>query len=215
MTAAQHARRERQELAELMLATGPDAPTLCEGWTTKDLAAHMVIREGRPDAAAGIVLPPLAGWTERVQRAAASQSYPELVRQVRTGPPTLSIYALPGMDAMLNLIEYVVHHEDVLRAQPDWDGPREIPVDLANELWGRLKRMARVMYLRVPVGVTLVRTDGRRSECVARRAEPMVTMTGTALELLMRSYGRGSAQVEITGDPAAIDKFESAAILAV
>lgn len=215
MSASQHARRERQELAELMLATGPDAPTLCEGWTTRDLAAHLVIREARPDAAVGIVLPPLAGWTDRVQRATSvGQSYPELVRKVRTGPPTLSLFAIPGVDGLANLLEFVVHHEDVLRAQPGWE-PRALAPDLADELWGRLRQMSRVMYVRMPVGVTLVRTDGRGGTVVARTGEPMVTMTGTALELLMRSYGRSEVRVEVTGEPEAVAAFESGTILAV
>jgi len=198
-----------------MLATGPDAPTLCEGWTTRDLAAHLVIREARPDAAPGIVVPPLSGWTERVQHATAvGQSYPELVRKVRTGPPTLSFYAVPGVDGLANLNEYVVHHEDVLRAQPGWE-PRTLDSDLADELWGRLRRMCRVMYLRVPVGVTLVRTDGRGGSVVARTGDPMVTVSGSALELLMRSYGRRAVNVEVAGDPGAVARFERARIFAI
>ncbi len=35
---------ERAALADLMAELGPDAPTLCEGWTTRDLAAHLVVR---------------------------------------------------------------------------------------------------------------------------------------------------------------------------
>ena len=117
MSASSHARRERQELAELLLAEGPEAPTLCEGWTARDLAAHLVVRESRPDAGIGIVVPAAAGWTERVQNAASAQPYPELVRKVRTGPPTLSLFSLPGADGLANLVEYVVHHEDLRRAQ--------------------------------------------------------------------------------------------------
>ena len=217
MSASQHARRERQELAELMLATGPDAPTLCEGWTTRDLAAHLVVREARPDAAAGIVLPPLSGWTARVQQAAATRSYPELVREVRTGPPTLSFFSLPGVDGLANLNEYVVHHEDVLRAQPDWT-PRRLPADLSDELWGRLRQFGRLMYRRMPVGVTLVRTDGDGSPedtLVAKSGSPMVTMSGPTLELLMRSYGRRVVQVEMSGEPSAVARFEDGPILAV
>lgn len=217
MSASRHARRERQELAELLLALGPDAPTLCEGWDTTDLAAHLVIREGRIDAGPGIVLPPFSGWTARLQRAAAAHPYPELVRTIRSGPPTLSVFSLPGMDALGNLFEYVVHHEDVRRAQPGWQ-PRELPADLSDELWGRLRRLARVMYLRVPLGVTLVRTDGRGGEVVAKPAgpgEPSVTLRGTALELLLRSYGRRAVQVEVLGDPADVQRFETSAILAI
>ena len=78
-----------------------------------------------PLAGTGIVLPPFAGWTERVQRSAATRSYPELVRAVRTGPPTLSVFSIPGVDGLANLFEYVVHHEDVLRAQPGGAPPRQ------------------------------------------------------------------------------------------
>ena len=129
MSASQHARRERQELAELMLATGPDAPTLCEGWTTRDLAAHLVVREARPDAAAGHRAATAAGWTERVQRAATvGQSVPGARAQ---GPhraaDAVRCSPIPGVDGLANLIEYVVHHEDVLRAQPDWE-PRGSPL---------------------------------------------------------------------------------------
>ena len=40
---------ERKALADLLAALGPDAPTLCTGWETRDLAAHIVLRERRPD----------------------------------------------------------------------------------------------------------------------------------------------------------------------
>lgn len=192
-----------------MLEVGPDAPTLCEGWTTRDLAAHLVVRESRPDAALGIALPPLAGWTERVTRAEATHAYPELVRRVRTGPPTLSVFSLPGVDSMANLGEYLVHHEDVRRAQPGWE-PRTLPAGLADTLWKQLCRSARLMYRRVPVGITLVRTDGAGGTTVARSREPMVTLTGTAQELLLRSYGRRAVLIETTGTPEAVAAFESA-----
>ena len=41
MSAADVVAAERSELADLMLRLGPDEPTLCEGWTTRDLAAHV------------------------------------------------------------------------------------------------------------------------------------------------------------------------------
>lgn len=51
MTAA---RRERRALVATFREVGPQAPTLCEGWNTTDLAAHLVVRERRLDATAGI-----------------------------------------------------------------------------------------------------------------------------------------------------------------
>ena len=72
MTAAQ---RERHALVDTMRAVGPDAPTLCGAWTTRDLAAHLVVREGRPDTTPGIMIPFLAGYTERVRRQAAADDW--------------------------------------------------------------------------------------------------------------------------------------------
>jgi len=209
MSASQHARRERRELAELLLQVGPTAPTLCEGWTTTDLAAHLVVRESRPDAAVGIVASPLAGWTDRVQRSVASQPYPELVRKVRTGPPTLSVFSLPGFDGAANLIEYFVHHEDVLREMEDWQ-PRDLPPELSDLLWKRLSTMARLLFRKVPVGVVLERTDGAGGRVVARKGPDAVTLRGSAGELMLRSYGRRAVQVETIGTPGAIAAFESA-----
>ncbi|MFE3703838.1 maleylpyruvate isomerase family mycothiol-dependent enzyme, partial [Nocardia tengchongensis] len=54
------AQRERQALVEAMAAAGPDAPTLCGEWTARDLAAHLVVRERRPDAAPRILLKTIA-----------------------------------------------------------------------------------------------------------------------------------------------------------
>ena len=48
--------RERRELCDLLEEVGPDAPTLCEGWTTFDLAAHLAVRERDLRAAPGILL---------------------------------------------------------------------------------------------------------------------------------------------------------------
>ena len=60
------AQTERAALADLFTELGPDQPTLCEGWDTGDLLAHLLVRERRMDAAAGVVIKPLAGWTAKV-----------------------------------------------------------------------------------------------------------------------------------------------------
>jgi uncharacterized protein (TIGR03085 family) len=208
VSASKHARRERQDLAELMLAVGPDAPTLCEGWTTRDLAAHLVVRESRPDAGIGIVVPAMAGWTQRVQNSAAATPFPELVRRVRTGPPTLSLFSLPGADGLANLVEYFVHLEDVRRAQPDWQ-PRDLTPEFADELWGRISSMGRLLYRRVPVGVRLVRTDGPGGEIVVKSGSPEVTLSGAAGELVLRSYGRRAVHLDVSGEPEAVAVFEA------
>ncbi len=53
------AARERASLSDLLDRVGPDAPTLCEGWNARDLTAHLVLRESRPDAVLGVVIRPL------------------------------------------------------------------------------------------------------------------------------------------------------------
>ncbi|MGH3302974.1 MAG: TIGR03085 family metal-binding protein [Streptosporangiaceae bacterium] len=211
-----HARNERTALCDLLTELGPDQPTLCNGWQTGDLAAHLVLREHRPDAGAGVMGGPLAGYTRRVQgRLRARTPFPRLVELIRTGPPRLSMFALPGMDERANLVEYFVHHEDVRRAQPDWQ-PREIGLDLADELWRRL-RLARLLLRRAPVGVELVRSDGRaagdgtsRVRITARARTPVVTVAGTPAELTVWTMGRTSAaRVRMDGSDADIAALRS------
>ena len=49
------AKSERAELCDLFDRVGPDAPTLCQGWATHDLAAHLWIRETDPVGVSGLV----------------------------------------------------------------------------------------------------------------------------------------------------------------
>ena len=71
------AQTERAALCELFAEVGPDAHTLCGEWTTRDLAAHLVVRERRPDAAIGIIVSKAAGYTApRKWPFAAAGSFP-------------------------------------------------------------------------------------------------------------------------------------------
>jgi uncharacterized protein (TIGR03085 family) len=188
---------ERHELCNLMDRLGPDAPTLCEGWTTRDLAAHLVVREGRPIAAAGILLPPLARLTARVQRRTAEMPWPELVDQVRGGPPWWSLMRLGPVGGKINGIEFFVHHEDVRRVRRGWERRTPDP-DRAETLWQVLSRLARLCYRRSPVGVVLRRPDG--TQRVARRGRSSVTVVGEPEELALHAYGRAEALVTLEGD---------------
>jgi uncharacterized protein (TIGR03085 family) len=201
-----YARDERLALSALLDELGPDQPTLCAGWRTADLAAHLVLRERRPDAALGVLGGPLAGHTRRVQRRLTERTPSrELVGQIRTGPPRASLFAIPGADARANSVEYFVHHEDIRRAQPDWE-PRELDEGLSDLLWRQL-RMARLMLRKAPVGVELARDgdprDGQGTAPIritAKARAPMVTVTGTPAELTMWAFGRTSAaRVRVDG----------------
>ena len=197
------AHAERVALCDLLTETGPDAPTLCEGWTTGDLAAHLVIRERRPDAGPGILIAPLAGYTERVQRRVKKATpFADLVTLLRGGPPAWSPMGLPGMDAAANTVEYFVHHEDVRRAQPGWE-PRELHDDLLEQLWRRL-RMSRLVLRRVPVEITLVEPGGRTLRVT--KGGKRVRVRGPVAELALWTLGRkDAARVDLTGEAEGIN----------
>lgn len=191
-----YSRQERLALCALLDETGPEAATLCTGWDTRDMAAHLALRERRPVAAGGVLGGPLAGHTKRVQEQFKKRySYPELVELVRTGPPRMSPFSIPGVEEQANTVEYFVHHEDVLRAAPDWAEPREISPGLSEALWGRL-RAARMLLRKAPVGVEVAREDGSNAQSyrlTVRNATPVVTVIGTPAELTMWCMGRTSA----------------------
>ncbi|MFE0253073.1 TIGR03085 family metal-binding protein [Streptomyces sp. NPDC059010] len=199
------AQRERLLLADLLEAEGPDAPTLCEGWQTRDLAAHVVVRERRPDAAAGLLIKQLAPRLDKAMEEFAAKPYEELIQLIRTGPPRFSPFQLKQIDEASNTIEFYVHTEDVRRAEPDWT-PRELDPVFQDALWSRLERSARLVGRSAPTGLVLRRPNGQTA--VAHRGTPVVTVTGEPSELLLFAYGRQSAaKVELDGDKDAIAKL--------
>lgn len=208
MKAIDVARTERRDLCDLLIEVGPDAPTLCEGWLTRDLAAHLVVRESRPDAAVGIVVPALSGYTASVQAKVDRRPWVDLVRDVRTGPPIYSPFRLPGVQGLVNPVEYVIHHEDVRRARPGWEPRHLLPAE-QDFLWSRVARMARLLARSSPVGVVLRRSDTGET-IVARPGEPSVVLTGEPLELLLRLYGRRAVVAEIEGPEDARQRFDAA-----
>jgi uncharacterized protein (TIGR03085 family) len=201
------ARSERHALADLMITVGPQAPTLCAGWTVKDLAAHIVMRERRPDAAAGIFMTPLRDYSEKVRKDLTSIAWAELAHQVRTGPPTWNPMSWGPIDQAANLFEFFVHHEDVLRAEEGWQ-PRVLDSSLENLMMKRLRNSAWLTWRRAKVGVIL--TDGE-SSIVAKRPPQhagIVTVTGKPSELLMKSYGRSEVMIKVTGAESDIALFD-------
>ncbi|WP_031506668.1 TIGR03085 family metal-binding protein [Streptomyces megasporus] len=203
-----HARRERLLLADLLESAGPEAPTLCDGWRTRDLAAHVVVRERRADAVGGMLVKALQPRLERVQGEFAAKPYEELIQLIRTGPPRMSPFTLKQVDEAANTVEFFLHGEDVRRAQPDWT-PREIDPVFADALWKRLETTARLYGRRSPVGLVLRRPDGQVA--VARKGTPVVTVTGEPSELLVFVSGRqDAARVEVEGDEKNIERVRGA-----
>lgn len=199
-------RDEREALCDTMLAAGPDAPTLCEGWAVLDLATHLVLRQTRPDVALGLSLPPLRARALRVAREHKARGLTALVEQFRAGPPRWSPTSVPAVEEKVDLAELVVHHEDVRRAVGL--GPREDVEELADLVWRSLRPAARVAMWGTGVPVVAVSTDGRRQ--VLRPGPHPVVLTGGPVDLLLRVFGRTAAQVEVGGPSLSVVRFEAA-----
>ncbi|MQA83488.1 MAG: TIGR03085 family protein [Streptosporangiales bacterium] len=204
-----YSRSERAALCALLTEAGPDAPTLCEGWTTHDLAAHLVSRETRPDAGPGLLINVLSPHTEKIRRELMRRhSYPELVDMIRKGPPRWSLFGIGPVGELANTIEYFVHHEDVRRAAEGWQ-PRTLDPGMEQVLWRRLRAGAKLLLRRAPVGTVLRLPNG--ATVVGRARDPWVTVTGSASELTLFVFGRQRAsRVETDGDEAAVQALRNA-----
>jgi uncharacterized protein (TIGR03085 family) len=203
---AHPAHREREALCDTFLDWGPDAPTLCQGWCSADLASHLVVRERRPDAAAGIVLPPLHAYQERVRLAVRDKlSWGDLVAKVRSGPPGPLRWG--PVDDTWNSIEMFVHHEDVRRAQAGWL-PRSADPALEAQIWRALHFLGKARARKLPAGLQL-QADGYGTLLLSAK-EPLVTMRGRPGEAALWLLGRDAvAQVELEGDAAAVDRLQA------
>lgn len=187
---------QRAAFVDACSELGPDAPTLCEGWATKDLVAHVYVREHRPDAAAGVLpLGPLSAYTERVMASVLRvHGYDELVHQVRTPPRWLTALHL---DDAVNTVEFFVHTEDARRANGRDPRPRDD--ELERWVWRRMRRQARVMFRRVPARVRLVPDVGDPVD--VGKGGSAVEVRGAPSEILLLAFNRKEhAQVDVTGD---------------
>jgi uncharacterized protein (TIGR03085 family) len=201
MTTRELAQLERQALCDLMEEVGPDQDTLCEGWTTSHLAAHLVIRERRPLTGPGLVLGgPFARYTDRsLEKMRAAKQYPELVDLVRTGPPWL----LGPLDGAMNLTEYFVHHEDVRRGVSGAE-PRSGLDELDETLWSQQGRRTRLLTRRLEdLDLTLAQPGGE--QCHIGPGSRPVTVVGQPTELVLFLSGRrGAAVVDLEGEDDAV-----------
>ena len=202
---------ERAELCDLFQQVGPDAPTLCEGWNTRDLLAHMLVRERRPDAAIAIVVPFFREHAADVTKGIAAEPWETMIKTFREGPPLWSPWAIPVLGDKANLAEFFVHHEDVRRAQPEWE-PRPDDPALDDALWNPMKMMGRMMFRKSPVGVTL-RSAGRDDIVVKEAGSDGrgVVLVGQPGEIVLHAFGRPLDKVRLVvqGEPEDIEAFEA------
>lgn len=207
MASPRFARRERHALCDLLLDLGPEAPTLCGDWRTRQLAAHLFVRERRPIGAVGIVVPPLEGLAEQATTRVARRDYRRLVAAVRS--PGLTPWALPPVESLANSIEFLVHHEDVRRARPGWT-PRVLPEPDEDLVWRRLWPMAALLVRRAGVPVRLARSDADASRTLVRGEDP-VTVRGRPSELALFLLGREQVhEVDLLGPDERVARLRAA-----
>ena len=187
---------ERAGLVRALEALGPGRPTLCEGWQTQHLAAHVALRDRSPWARSARATDDLAA------RAQDRKVFDDLAAEIAAGPRWPS----PGGRAAetMNLLELYVHTQDVVRAQPgglEAAAEEERSSEHEAALWSQFRRAARVIYRRVPTGVILVVTGGPRVVAQRhRRGHGSVVVSGPVTELIMHGFGRGTASsVRIDG----------------
>jgi uncharacterized protein (TIGR03085 family) len=201
-TWAQH---ERAVIVDLLRSLGPAADVLPAGWVTADLAAHLYVRERRPDAALGVVVPgPVAAYTSRVMASVLRVGgYEHVVDMVAAGPPLL----MRMLDEQLNLMEYFVHVEDVRRAQGS--APRSLPGALERELFARLRMMLRMSLMRVRgIQVDVVTAHGERASF---GSGPVAQLRGPVGEIALWVFDRKSvAEVDVSGSPDAVARLDRA-----
>ncbi len=201
------AQAERQALADILLDTGPDQPTLCDGWTTRDIAAHLVVRDRRVDTGLAVLLPLMGGHDDRVRSQFASRPYAELIALLRAAP-WWSPLSNPLLEPLTNTLELFVHHEDVRRCGKGWR-PRVLAPDQERALWAptrvigwfNLRRSRTPVLLDAPgYGQATLGSGGERVRVVGRPSELAMFVTGR----------QGAADVQLDGPPEAVARLRAA-----
>jgi uncharacterized protein (TIGR03085 family) len=187
--------REREELCALFLQLGPDAPTLCKGWTTADLAAHLALREH------------FHRWSDEQLAAEKAKGYEAVVARLQKGAPLVP-WRVPGVRTFVNGGEYFIHHEDVRRA--NGQGPRTGRPDLDELAWRMTGFIGRRWAKKIrPYALEVRRPDGESTTIGSGTA---AVLSGEPTELLLYLSGRqGAAQATLEGPPdakAAIEQVE-------
>jgi len=199
------ARSERIALADLALALGPETPTLCSGWTVRDLVVHLLVRERRPLAAPGILVPALSRLVDRASATLARQPFEELVTRLRTPP----LPVRGPVERLMNTVEFFVHHEDLRRAQDSWT-PRTLSPEDESQLWRPLSFIGRGLVR--PAGVPVVVMSGAR-RAVLRGGDDPVVLSGPVSELVLFLFGRSAVSgLSFDGPTAKVEALRGASL---
>jgi uncharacterized protein (TIGR03085 family) len=201
---------ERAALADAFSQASPDDPTLCAGWTTSHLLAHLVQRENNlfGNIADQIGRRPPGQEKHLGKLVATTQTrsgYDALIRRLADGPPSWSPMSWAG--EQLNLLEFLIHHEDVRRGSgAGTPPPRQLPNEEQQAIFQRLPMLAKLSYRRALVGIILATPDKDRK--VAKNGNTKVELLGTPIDLALYLSGRQRvANVDLQGPADAKEAF--------
>lgn len=185
----------RDRFAAAARVTGPEAPTLCDGWTVRHLVGHLLTLRSDPLSWPGIALPRFAALTQRRMAAATASGFDAAVERLATRSPFMPpVFETPRSSWTHHLGEYVVHTEDIVRANDL--PPTVLDAATTDALWARVLVAARQLYPGDPApGLLLARTDTAASARVLE-GSPTLTVRGAPLELLVWAH-RGCAMADV------------------
>ena len=180
----------RGALASMLDDLGPDAPTLCEGWTTQDIAIHLVLIERHPESWLGVMIGNRIAATrpyfEGLVALERERPWTELVERVRGGP-TRGPLAHAGFRNHMMFREYTVHGEDIRRANSLPAG--DFGDAVRDATWKKARSFARFVKTADGHGLEIAGSDGRIHH--VRDGSPKARITGDPIELLLYEFGRG------------------------
>ena len=187
------ARAERADLAAFLATLTPQqwaTPSLCTGWTVKDVVAHMISYEEL--GAMGLIKRFLKGRIVRANEVGVDEFAPrspqQLLEFLRNHLTPQGLTA--GFGGMIALVDGTIHHQDIRRTLGQ---PRTIPADRLKRVLGLVPGNPRLGAGRRIRGLRLRATD---IDWVHGRGPEVI---GPGEALLMAMAGRPAALADLAG----------------
>jgi len=187
------ARAERADLHTFLSTLEPqqwDTPSLCSGWSVKDVVAHMISYEelGTMDLIKRFVKGRVVRANEVGVDEFAALSPQELLDFLGNHLTPRGLTA--GFGGMIALVDGTIHHQDIRRAL---GRPRTIPADRLHRVLGLVPGNPRLGAGRRIRGLRLRATD------IDWEQGSGLEVTGPGEALLMTMAGRPAAVADLTG----------------
>jgi uncharacterized protein (TIGR03083 family) len=187
------ARAERSDLASFLATLSPQqwsTPSLCAGWSVKDIVAHMISYEDLD--ALGLLKRFVKGRIVRANQVGvdefAALTPEQLMAFLRDHIQPRGLTA--GFGGMIALVDGMVHHQDIRRSLGQ---PRIVPVDRLTRVLELVPNNPRLGARRRIKGLRLKATDVDWAHGRGRE------VTGPGEALLMAMAGRPAAVDDLCG----------------